>query len=261
MLLSRAFDRGDPLRCACDGVVSKMHRRGAGMVGAAQKCELQPALPGNGFDHCQRPIQFLQNRSLLDVKFKIAQRIVAQTGLRNFCRDSGQTPRSPCARKFLAHLGRSRSSSSSRAHQRAAADEWQCRSVLLLLRKIQRPRSRREAFAPRSSSSKRNGKHHSENAVISAGVRNGIEVRTDQQPWSAWLAQPDKLRADFRRHRSAPRLPSGSIQRAISWWQSRMGGERNVRRVLPASSEKDASFRHRAMTSSARVVHLSRRGT
>ena len=48
--------------------------------------------------------------------------------------------------------------------------------------------------------------------------------------------------------------PSDFIQPAISRWQSRMGGDKNVRRVLPASSVNEASFWQRAMTSAARLV-------
>src|ERR1700757_1110680 len=48
--------------------------------------------------------------------------------------------------------------------------------------------------------------------------------------------------------------PSGSIHREISSWHFRMAGHKNGRRVLPRSSEKEASLRHRSMTSPARVV-------
>src|SRR5208283_603636 len=39
----------------------------------------------------------------------------------------------------------------------------------------------------------------------------------------------------------------------ISRWQSRIGGERNVLRVRPESSENLASIRHRVINSSARL--------
>ena len=72
-----AFDSGDPLRRPSNGIASKMHRRCAGMIGAAKKCKLQSALPGNGFDRGERLIQTFQDRSLLDMKFQVAQSIVS----------------------------------------------------------------------------------------------------------------------------------------------------------------------------------------
>ena len=68
--------RDDPF-CGCgDRIVAKMHRRRAGVVGASEKCEFQPALAGDGFDRRQRPPQFLQDRSLLDMKLHVTQGIV-----------------------------------------------------------------------------------------------------------------------------------------------------------------------------------------
>jgi hypothetical protein len=49
-------------------------------------------------------------------------------------------------------------------------------------------------------------------------------------------------------------VPSGPSHLVISQWQSRIGAERKVRRVLPESSLKRASFWHLAMTSAARFV-------
>ena len=77
-------------------------------------------------------------------------------------------------------------------------------------------------------------KYHSENAVISPGIRNRIEMRANEQTRGDLVARLDRVRGNYRRHRVAPDMPSGSIQRAISRWHSRMGGERKVRRMLPA---------------------------
>src|SRR5271154_5777706 len=60
--LSISFYRDNPFRRARDGVAAKMHGRRARMVGAATKCELQPALAGNSFDHRQWLVQSLPNR-------------------------------------------------------------------------------------------------------------------------------------------------------------------------------------------------------
>ena len=71
----------------------------------------------------------------------------------------------------------------------------------------------------------RNGKHNSEDAVISTGVRNSIEVRSDQEARSVGLRgriNPAEISCGIDSHVA----PSGSIHRAISWWQSRMGGDK-----------------------------------
>ncbi len=78
-----SFDGGNPLRRRRDRIVAKMHRRRARVVSPAQKRELQSALPGDDFDHGERPSQLLQNWSLLDMKFHVTQNIVFQRSLRN----------------------------------------------------------------------------------------------------------------------------------------------------------------------------------
>src|SRR5215468_6794260 len=50
--------------------------------------------------------------------------------------------------------------------------------------------------------------------------------------------------------------PSGSSQSKIELWQSRIGGERKVRRSPEESSLKRASDWQRAMTSAAREVAI-----
>ena len=74
--VSLLLDRDDPFCCCGDGIVPKMHRRRAGVVGASEECELQPALARDGFDRRQRPPQFLQDRSLLNMKLHVTQGIV-----------------------------------------------------------------------------------------------------------------------------------------------------------------------------------------
>jgi hypothetical protein len=41
------------------------------MVGAANKCELDPALSGDGLDNSQWAAEFLQDWPLLDVEFNV----------------------------------------------------------------------------------------------------------------------------------------------------------------------------------------------
>src|SRR5438876_6755671 len=49
-------------------------------------------------------------------------------------------------------------------------------------------------------------------------------------------------------------MPRAFIHEETSRWQSRIGGERKVRRVPPASSENIASFSQRTITSSASLA-------
>src|SRR5271170_3423336 len=50
-----------------------MHGRGAGVVGAAQKYKLQPALSGDGLDYTQRAIQGLEYGALFDVELHVSE--------------------------------------------------------------------------------------------------------------------------------------------------------------------------------------------
>ena len=81
--LRRALDRDDPLRGGGDGVVPEMHGRRARVIGAAQKLELHARLRGDGIDRSERPADGFEDWSLLDVKFQIGERVVAQGRARN----------------------------------------------------------------------------------------------------------------------------------------------------------------------------------
>src|ERR1700693_925138 len=83
---SHALDCGNPLRRSGKGVVSKMHGRRAGVIAAANECELQPALPRDGVNDRKRLSQLFQNWSLLNVKLNVSKVFAVQTRLRNLCR-------------------------------------------------------------------------------------------------------------------------------------------------------------------------------
>src|SRR5216117_1753139 len=67
----RALYRTDPLCGSRHCVIAKMHRSRPCMVGAANKCELDPALSGDGLDNSQWAAEFLQDWPLLDVEFNV----------------------------------------------------------------------------------------------------------------------------------------------------------------------------------------------
>src|SRR2546430_15867143 len=67
----RALYRTDPLCGSRHCVIAKMHRSRPCMVGAANKCELDPALSGDGLDNPQWAAEFLQDWPLLDVEFNV----------------------------------------------------------------------------------------------------------------------------------------------------------------------------------------------
>src|SRR5580704_5931120 len=81
--LSRALDRADPLGRARESIAAEMHGRCAGVIRATKEREFHSALTGDCFDGCKWLIQFLQYRTLFDVKLKVAERVVFQLGLRN----------------------------------------------------------------------------------------------------------------------------------------------------------------------------------
>ncbi len=137
------LDRGDPLCRAGNRIVAKMHRRRTRVVGAAQKCELQPALAGDGIHHSQRPLQCLQNRALLDVEFHVAQNIVSQ---RSLGISPGFKPKSSMALRTEIPCAswRLRSSSSSLPDQRPAADKWRAKTNSFLLGKANNFNSERK---------------------------------------------------------------------------------------------------------------------
>ena len=223
------------------------------MVGMTQECELQSALPGNAFHRCTGEDSIVPAPVLARYETQCspaASPCNAASGI-----FLGSSPYAsiafrtevPCA----SRMPRSSSSNlptSARLPMNGVPKRTPSSSEKPTTSIANGSRS------PCSSSSSATASTTPEDAVVGTGVRNRIEVRTDQEPWQRSAAQQDKLHGNYRQHRCARRAPSGSIHRAISWWQSRMGGERNVRRVLPVSSEKDASFRHRWMTSAARVV-------
>ena len=55
-------------------IVPQMHRRRAGMAGAAGDGDLGPGQPGDAFDRSDDAVLVLEDRTLLDVQFEVGMR-------------------------------------------------------------------------------------------------------------------------------------------------------------------------------------------
>ena len=182
-----AFDGNDPFRGGGDGVAAEMHRRGAGMIGAADKREFDAALAGDGFDDAERQPELFENRALLDVKFQDSR--TYRPSQRACGISAGFNPnfRWPRERKFPRASLRSSSSFIEPANERAAADERHAEANAFFFGKADDFDCERET-SPLERFQQGDRKNDSENAVIRAGVRNGIEMRADEQARRAGFA-------------------------------------------------------------------------
>src|SRR5271166_5895075 len=84
MMMRGALDSNDPLGGGGDGIVAEMHGRCARMVSAAQKLERHTGLSSDGVYCSERPPYGFEDRSLLDVKFQVGERVFTQNCARNF---------------------------------------------------------------------------------------------------------------------------------------------------------------------------------
>src|SRR5258706_4926130 len=85
-VLGLAFYCGDPLRSGGDCIVTQIHRGRPSVVRAADECDFEPALAGDGLDHTERAAELLEDRSLFDMKFQITEYVFAHLSAGNFCR-------------------------------------------------------------------------------------------------------------------------------------------------------------------------------
>src|ERR1700680_4439264 len=151
-----------------------MHGRCTRMGGAAEKRKLQSALTSNGLDHGERQIQFLQNRSLFDMQFKVAQRIVLEFSLRKF---SGIQPKvfDRLLHGNAMRIPRIQECLIQPANQRTAADEWGAEAYSFLLGKADHLDA--EAKPPSLQLFQQSdGKNNAQNPIVSTGVGNRIKV-------------------------------------------------------------------------------------
>src|SRR5215468_8477008 len=147
------------------------------MAGFAGERDDEAALTDDGLNHTQRIVQAFQYGTLLDVNLKIAESVICQPGFnetrwveaeRTNCIGNAQAVRIENVEKRFIQC----------AHQRAASDERDTEAHTFLFREANNLNAERHAEAGQ-------GVHHgnahddSENAIESSGVRNGIEMRTD----------------------------------------------------------------------------------
>ena len=172
------------------------------MVGAAQECELQPALAGDGFDHSQRPSQCSPEPVLARCEIPRNPEYRFSTPAVESLQDSIQNLRWPCARKFLARPAGLASFIES-ADQCAAADEWRAETNSFLFGEANDFNSERKS-SPIQSLQQRNRQHHAEHPVVSSGVGDRIEMRSQQQSRRFRFCSQDRTRANFRRRQFLP---------------------------------------------------------
>ncbi len=144
------------------------------MVGAAPKCKLQPTLSGDGFDNTERSIHCLQNRTLFDVKFHVAQNIVTNGSRWKLSRIQskildglahGNSPDILTLQEFFIES----------ADQRPAADKRRPKADSLFFRKANDFNSEGKLLSVQSFE-QRDCKYYPENSIEGAGVRDRVEV-------------------------------------------------------------------------------------
>jgi len=179
MILGHTLDGNDPLGRGGNRIVAKMHGRGARMIGAAQKFELHPCLSHDGFHCTKRPSERFEDRSLLDVKFQVGKRVVAERCARNILGiqsevfdggANGNSIRVLAIQEIFVEP----------ADKRAAADKWCAEADSFLFGKADDFDG--EGKAPTIERfEESDGDNNSENAVIGSGVGNRVEMRAEQQ--------------------------------------------------------------------------------
>src|ERR1700674_353250 len=195
--------------------MTEIHRRRSSMIGVPHECELHPALTGDRFDDSERPVDVLEHRPLLNVEFHIAENIVLHCSSRNFCWIQTEVLNRLAYRDSLRILA-AKQILIQAPHEGSAPDKRSTKANALLFRETDDFDGKGKLPAVQSAQ-QRDGKNHSENAVVRSGVGHGIKMRANYQA----------RRIRLRRRGKHP---------AIARWHSRIGGDRNVRRKLTLSS-------------------------
>jgi len=172
--LSRALDRADPLGRARESIAAEMHGRCAGVIRATKEREFHSALAGDCFDGCKWLIQFLQYRTLFDVKLKVAERVVFQLGLRNLRGIQAELFDRLANGNALRILDLQKLPIQT-THQRAAADERSAEAYSFLFGKANHFDAERKPPSPQLFE-QCDRKNNSENAIISASIGNSVEM-------------------------------------------------------------------------------------
>jgi hypothetical protein len=180
MIVGGAFDGDNPFGSSSDRIVTEMHRRCARMIRAASKHKFHARLRGNGIYGSERPAEGFEDRALLDMKFQVGERVVAQDGawkirgIQSEVFDGRANGDSigvlPIQEFFIECAG-----------ERAAADEWRTKADAFFFGKTSNidGEGKMTAF---QGFDQRNGDNHSENTVVGSRIGNSIEMRAKQKP-------------------------------------------------------------------------------
>ena len=181
------------------------------------KQELQPTLSGNGFDNTERSLHCLQNRTLLDVKFHVAQNIVTDGSRWNLSRIQpkildglahGNSPEILTLQKFFIDS----------ADQCPAADEWRPKADSFFFRKANDFNPEGKPLSLQSFE-QRDSQYYPENSIEGPGVRDRVEMRAQQQSWSGRVGtsiEPAKISGIVDLHFGPERRhPGGDFPVAI----------------------------------------------
>src|SRR5713226_5430117 len=182
---SPALDRTDPLGSGGKRIMAEIHRRRSRVIGVPHEGELHPALAGYRFDDSERPVDVLEHRPLLNVEFHIAENIVSllYCGLRNFCWIQTKVLNRLAYRDSLRILAAEQILIQA-AHEGAAPDKRSTEANALLFRETDDFDGKGKLPAVQSAQ-QRNGKNHSENAVIRSSVGYGIKMGANKQSLQA----------------------------------------------------------------------------
>ena len=159
--------------------MAEIHRRRSSVIGVPHECELHPALAGDRFDDSERPAGVLEHRPLLNVELHIAEDIVLHCSLRNFCWIQTKIRNRLAYRNSLRILTAEQILIQA-AHEGAAADKRRAEANALFFRETDDFDGKGKLAAVQSAE-QRNGKNHSENAVVRSGVGYGIQMRAHHQ--------------------------------------------------------------------------------
>src|SRR6266403_3268262 len=182
-----ALDRPDPRGSGRQRVMAEIHRRRSSVIGVPHESELHPALAGYRFDDSKRSADVVEHRPLLNVEFHIAEDIVlvSHCSLRNFCRIQTKVLNRLAYRDSLRILAAEQIFIQT-THEGAAPDKRRAEANALLFRETDDFYGKVKLPAVQSDQ-QRNGKNHSEHAVVRSSVGYGIKMRANHQVWRICL--------------------------------------------------------------------------
>ena len=179
LVLRRLFHRYGPLGGGREGIAPQFHRGRARVARGPGENQFHPRLSGDGFHRAQRAIQPLQHGPLLDMEFEKADRVVVQRG-RGKIAGVEAIIEDRLADRDALRVAAAEQVVVDRGTKRPAPDKRGPEPYALLLREADYFQSERQP-PPGQRLDQRDGKHHAQNAVVRAGVRDGVQMRADEK--------------------------------------------------------------------------------